>query len=95
MTNFNRNRKIYIASTWKNFVRVRSLAAKLREEGHEVFDFTDPHNRPEGMDHFAFDAVEWTRKPLDQIEWLDFLRYQATQRAFLRTTPKGRYRIYN
>lgn len=33
--------KIYISASWKQRERVRSLAVKLRADGHEVYDFTD------------------------------------------------------
>ena len=47
------NRKIYIASSWKNAERVRILAEQLRNCGHEVYAFCEP-----GQDHFVFDARE-------------------------------------
>jgi hypothetical protein len=34
--------KIYISSSWKNRSYVRDTAILLRNEGHEVYDFTDP-----------------------------------------------------
>lgn len=36
---------IYLSTSWKNRVRVRVMAIKLREAGHEVYDFTDPKCR--------------------------------------------------
>jgi hypothetical protein len=36
---------IYISSSWKNREQVREIAIKLRETGHEVYDFTDPNCR--------------------------------------------------
>lgn len=36
---------IYISSSWKNREQVREMAIKLREMGHEVYDFTDPKCR--------------------------------------------------
>lgn len=44
--------KIYISSSRKNRERVRALAIRLREKGHEVYDFTDPESRK------AFGGVE-------------------------------------
>lgn len=40
---------IYISASWKQRDRVRALANRLRGEGHEVYDFTDPacRNTPE------------------------------------------------
>jgi hypothetical protein len=36
---------IYISSSWKNRETVREIAERLRERGHEVYDFTDPRCR--------------------------------------------------
>lgn len=33
--------KIYISSSWKNRLEVRELAFRLKQMGHEVYDFTD------------------------------------------------------
>lgn len=33
---------IYLSSSWKQRDRVRALAIRLRKDGHEVYDFTDP-----------------------------------------------------
>jgi hypothetical protein len=75
-------RRVYIASSWKNVSHVRELARVLREEGHEVFDFTDAENRPDGLGNFVFNASKWAGKPLDEIDWKEFLGYDATVRAF-------------
>ena len=74
-------RKIYIASSWKNVDRVRMLAELLRSKGHQVFDFTDINNRPEGTESFVFHASEWMGKPLKKIDWIEFLKCDATARA--------------
>jgi len=34
--------KIYISSSWKNREKVREIAVNLRNDGHKVYDFTDP-----------------------------------------------------
>lgn len=75
-------RKIYIASSWKNAQKVRELAMKLRLEGHRVFEFTDLDNRPDGLDKFVFHASQWLGKSLSEIDWLEFLASPATTRAF-------------
>ena len=78
-------RRIYIASSWKNRNRVRELALLLRNEGHEVFDFTDHEHRDDGLDRFVFGAKEWAEhsgKDPDEIEYKDFLTWEPTQRAF-------------
>ena len=77
--------KIYIASSWKNAEHVRSLSAILRNNDHEVFDFTDMNNRPDGLDKFVFGAKEWAEysgKNPEQIDWKDFLTWEPTIRAF-------------
>ena len=75
-------RRIYIASSWKNSGAVRDLAIYFREQGHQVFDFTDIDNRPEGLDKFVFHASQWLGKALSEIDWLEFLASPATTRAF-------------
>jgi hypothetical protein len=41
-----RSRKnVYLSSSWKNREQVREMAIWLREEGFEVYDFTDPECR--------------------------------------------------
>jgi hypothetical protein len=36
---------VYLSASWKQRERVRALAEALRDEGHEVYDFTDPRCR--------------------------------------------------
>jgi len=67
-------RKIYIASSWKNVRGTRALARVLRDEGHEVYDFTDPEN-------FIFEVSEPGR-PRESIDWLEFLDTESTKRAY-------------
>lgn len=67
-------RKIYIASSWKNVHATRELAKVLRDQGHEVYDFTDPQN-------FIFEASEPGR-PREVIEWIEFLEEESTKRAY-------------
>lgn len=74
--------RIYIASSWKMANSVRVIANALRGEGHKVFDFTDPELRDDGLDKFCFNASDWSGKPLEEIDWIEFLHYDATKRAF-------------
>ena len=37
--------RVYLSTSWKNRRRVRALAQRLRTDGHEVYDFTDPDCR--------------------------------------------------
>lgn len=78
-------RRIYLASSWKNACRVRELALLFRAEGHEVFDFTDPDNSVEGIEKFVFSAAQWSiegGKPAAEIDWLEFLSWTPSKRAF-------------
>lgn len=76
------NRKIYIASSWKNIEKVRVLAGKLRGLGHEVFDFTDQENRPKGTDWFNCPADKWDGPPLETMEYKAFLKFETSQHIF-------------
>jgi len=78
----DRTLRIYIASSWKNKVRVRELARVLRESGYEVFDFTDPDSRPRGLSNFVFSAVESLGRDPSEIDYKEFLEYEVTRRAF-------------
>jgi len=68
--------KIYIASSWKNELKVRTLAETLREQGFEVDDFTDPSK---GRYVFKWSEIEEGGLKLDA---LTFLKDKRTQRAF-------------
>ena len=69
--------KVYISSSWKNRIQVREMAIKLREMGHEVYDFTDPNCRktpeippekfPEEFDPEKHIYSQYIRKD----EWVD------------------------
>ena len=71
--------KVYIASSWKNALLVRALAVDLRERGHEVYDFTNEENFIDGIDGFAFSAVEALGKPREEIDWLEFSQIPEAQ----------------
>lgn len=75
-------RRIYIATSWKNERIVRRIAALLRVKGHQVFDFTDPENRPKGVDNFVFSAAYLTGNKTSEIDWKEFLDWPETKRAF-------------
>lgn len=81
------SRRIYIASSWKNAKLVRAIAHVLRNRGHEVFDFTDPENRPVGLDSFVYSALDAFNKPREEIDWLEFLEHPDTERAFKADKP--------
>jgi len=78
-------RRIYIASSWKNARNVRRIAALLRIQGHEVFDFTDPDYRPEYFDRFVFGQTVFDASelgPRETIGWIELLEAEQTQRAY-------------
>lgn len=75
-------RKIYIATSWSNHELAESVTKELRERGHEVFLFCDFTNRPEGFDTFVFNGNAWTGKDLGKMDYIEFLKYPETQRAF-------------
>ena len=53
-------RKIYVASSWRN-VYYPEVVAKLREAGHDVYDFRNP---PSGDPGF-----KWSSVGEDYMEW--------------------------
>ncbi len=63
-------RKIYVASSWRNKLQPRVVAA-LRAEGHEVYDFRNPEPGNDGFHWSAIDR-EWKywnlRQYVHQIE---------------------------
>ena len=54
------NRNIYVASSWRNGY-YPEVVAKLREAGHEVYDFRNP---PSGDPGFKWSAVSE-----DYMDW--------------------------
>lgn len=80
-----KQRRIYIASSWTNASDVQRLASILRLHGHEVFDFTDSENRPDGLENYVFDYREWcdyTNTDPDAVDWIEFLLWPPTEKAF-------------
>lgn len=62
--------KIYVASSWRNPYQPE-VVTKLREAGHEVYDFRNPEDNPGGFHWENIDAKwqEWTvRKYIDHLE---------------------------
>jgi len=56
--------KIYLASSWRNKDRVRTVGTVLRQNGHECFDFTNPG------DHTALpNGFHWSEIDPDWQEW--------------------------
>ena len=60
-------RRIYVASSWRNEYYPK-VVAKLREAGHDVYDFRNP---PSG------DPMEWTPQ-----QYRDMLQHPYAERQF-------------
>jgi hypothetical protein len=77
--------KVFVSSSWKNAQLVRALANRLRERGHQVFDFTDPESGVEGLGGYIFDYAELAKiAESSEINWLAALNWNATKKAFVR-----------
>jgi len=76
-------RKIYLASSWKNSEKIRSLAIILRKNGHQVFDFTDDSGRQNGLDTYVFNARKLFGNSFYEMNHKEFLAKSETKRAFL------------
>lgn len=75
-----KQRKIYIASSWKNEKAVLEIGKYLREIGHEVYMFCE-----EGSGHYCFGPqmfFEETGIQLDTITAKQALSYPQFQKAF-------------
>ena len=71
-------RKIYVASSWRNGY-YPEVVEKLREAGHEVYDFRNP---PSGDPGFKWsgvseDYMEWTPE-----QYRDMLGHPKAERQF-------------
>ncbi len=52
-----RRAKVYVASSWRN-AQQPSVVARLRDEGHEVYDFRNPAEGDHGF-HWSSIDPEW------------------------------------
>ena len=74
----NMGRKIYVASSWRNKY-YPDVVAKLREAGHDVYDFRNP---PSGDPGFKWNCVseaymEWTPQ-----QYRNMLHHPKAERQF-------------
>lgn len=60
--------RIYVASSWRNKLQ-QGIVAKLREEGHAVYDFMNPPN----ASGFAWSAIDKDWQHWDAQEYLTHL----------------------
>ena len=71
-------RKIYVASSWRNEY-YPEVVARLREAGHEVYDFRNPPSGDPGFkwSSVSDDFMEWTPQ-----QYRDMLQHPKAQRQF-------------
>ena len=70
--------KIYVASSWRNSY-YPEVVEKLREAGHDVYDFRNPPSGDEGF--------KWSGVDEDYMEWSpekyrDMLHHEKAERQF-------------
>ena len=70
--------KVYVASSWRNPYQPE-VVARLREAGHEVYDFRNPEENPGGFHWADIDEnwLEWTAR-----EYIDHLNHPIAEKAF-------------
>ena len=71
-------RKIYVASSWRNGY-YPEVVAKLREAGHEVYDFRNP---PSGDPGFKWSGVSEDFMEWSPEQYRDMLRHPKAERQF-------------
>ena len=71
-------RKIYVASSWRNEY-YPEVVEKLREAGHEVYDFRNPPSGDPGFkwSSVSEDYMEWTPQ-----QYRDMLQHSKAERQF-------------
>ena len=70
--------RVYVASSWRNPYQPE-VVARLREAGHEVYDFRDPKDNPGGFHWADVDArwQEWTAR-----EYIEQLWHPVAEKGF-------------
>ena len=71
-------RKIYVASSWRNEF-YPEVVVKLREAGHDVYDFRNPPSGDSGFKwaNVSADYMEWTPQ-----QYRDMLHHPMAERQF-------------
>ena len=72
--------KIYVASSWKNPYQPQ-VVKKLREQGHEVFDFRNP---PDGKGGFFWKDVDLDWENWTTQDYISNLDHELAQYGFKR-----------
>jgi len=70
--------RVYVASSWRNPYQPEVIA-RLREAGHEVYDFRDPKDNPGGFHWADVDErwQEWTAR-----EYIGHLGHPVAEKGF-------------
>ena len=71
-------RKIYVASSWRNEY-YPEVVEKLREAGHEVYDFRNP---PSGDPGFKWSSVSEDYMEWSPAQYRDMLQHPKAVRQF-------------
>ena len=70
--------KVYVASSWRNAFQPE-VVRKLREAGHEVYDFRNPTANPGGF-HWSDVGEDWQEWSVD--EYISNLRHPVAEKGF-------------
>ena len=73
-----KKRKIYVASSWRNEFYTE-VVAKLREAGHDVYNFRNP---PSGDPGFKWSSVSEDYMEWSPQQYRDMLQHPKTVRQF-------------
>ena len=74
----NTKRHIYVASSWRNGY-YPEVVEKLREAGHEVYDFRNP---PSGDPGFKWSCVSEDYMEWSPAQYRDMLQHPKAERQF-------------
>ena len=70
--------KIYVASSWRNAYQPE-VVKRLREAGHEVYDFRNPEDNPGGF-HWSDVSDDWQEWTVD--EYITNLHHPVAEKGF-------------
>ena len=70
--------KIYVASSWRNEYQ-QEVVKKLRELGHEVYDFRNPAPNNYG---FAWSQIDPNWQSWSPIEYIECLKHPISEAGF-------------
>ena len=70
--------KIYVASSWRNAYQPE-VVKRLREAGHEVYDFRNPEDNPGGF-HWSDVSDAWQEWSVD--EYISNLHHPVAEKGF-------------